>query len=83
MSGSEIEPHRFKMPSRTTLNEQQRMTWLDDLANPAVPFSRLARTIPHLPKGEKLLDMLITRSVPDERALWLIRLLGAYEIVRR
>lgn len=47
-----------------------------------MPLSRLSRSIPHLAKGERLVELLVSKQVPTDRAVWLIRLIGAYETVR-
>ncbi|KAK4705575.1 protein SPA2, partial [Phenoliferia sp. Uapishka_3] len=73
-------PPAFRLPSRVTVNEQKRETWFNDLANPAVPLSKLSRNIPHGYVGEKRLEMLFVRQVPLLRAVWYIRAIGAIEI---
>ena len=77
-----FRPSTFRLPSRVTLHEQKRESWFNDLANPAIPLSKLSRTVPHGYRGEKLLDMLFARQAPIARAVWYIRAMGAVEIVR-
>ncbi|KAH8928689.1 hypothetical protein BT69DRAFT_474251 [Atractiella rhizophila] len=78
----EIPKSTFKLPSKITLNEQKRESWLVELSNPSVPLLKLSRTLPHGYKGEKLLSAFLSRSVPLERALWFIRLHTLTEIRR-
>jgi hypothetical protein len=54
---------------------------VSDLANPKVSLSKLARSVPHGYRGEKLVDMLVAKEVPVTRSVWYIRVLGAHEIV--
>lgn len=61
--------------------DQKREAWVNDLANPAVPLSKISRSVPHGYKGEKLLEMVFSRSVTLSRAVWYIRAIGAIEIV--
>ena len=81
-SPSYPRPHSFKLPTRAHLNDQKREAWVADLCNPAIPLSRLAKSIAHGYKGEKLLDMLTTRRVPIARAVWYLQAIGANEVVR-
>lgn len=62
-------------------NDVRREAWIAELANPAVPISKLSRSVPHGYKGEKLLAMLVEKQVPVGRAVWYIRTNGATEIV--
>lgn len=73
--------HAFKLPNRVTLNDQKREAWVADLANANVPLAKLAKSVPHGYRGEKLLEMLIQRNVPVNRAAWYIQVVGASEIV--
>jgi mediator of RNA polymerase II transcription subunit 12 len=64
------------------VQESKRDAWITDLANSQVPLSKLANSpIPHPFKGHDLLDMLYKNSVPIDRALWYVRVLGAHETV--
>lgn len=63
------------------MTEPRKEAWVNDLANPAVPLSKLSKNIPHGFRGEKLLEMLYTRQVPLLRAVWYIRAMGGVEIV--
>ena len=62
-------------------SDSRRETWIGELANAAVPISKLAKSVPHGYKGEKLLQMLVDRNIPLNRAVWYIRTNGATEIV--
>jgi mediator of RNA polymerase II transcription subunit 12 len=64
-----------------TLNDNRRTAWLADLSNPAVPLSKLAKTVLHVAKGPDLLDMLHANNVAISRAVWYVRILGANETV--
>ncbi|GAA5952811.1 hypothetical protein JCM3765_002972 [Sporobolomyces pararoseus] len=70
----------FRLPSRITLTDSKREAWFSDLANPAVPLSKLSRSVPHGYKGEKGLDMLAARKVEVGRAIWFVRAFGGVEI---
>ncbi|KAL1745362.1 hypothetical protein HDZ31DRAFT_36596 [Schizophyllum fasciatum] len=74
-----IPPSTFRMPSRVTLNEAKRQSWLADLANPDVPLAKLGKSIPHGAKGHDLFEMLYTNKVAVPRAIWFLRALGANE----
>ncbi|GAA6009562.1 hypothetical protein JCM11491_003607 [Sporobolomyces phaffii] len=73
-------PPTFRLPSRITLTDSKRESWFSDLANPAVPLSKLSRSVPHGYKGEKGLDMLSARKVEIGRAVWFVRAFGGVEI---
>ncbi|KAK0551897.1 RNA polymerase II mediator complex subunit [Tilletia horrida] len=117
---SGIKPHSFRAPGRVTLNDLKLGNYIRQLADPSIPLHRLARSVPHGSKGERLLDMLwlgapppaqqsnhglrvatsatasagsmmagaagpnatinVPSSVPVERAIWFIRVVGASEI---
>ncbi|CRK34517.1 hypothetical protein BN1708_019526, partial [Verticillium longisporum] len=51
-----------------------------DLANPAISLRRLSRTIPHGIRGKGLLDHCLNKNVPTERAVWLVRCVGANDL---
>ncbi|KAL1675939.1 hypothetical protein EV122DRAFT_280599 [Schizophyllum commune] len=74
-----IPTSTFRMPSRVTLNETKRQSWLADLANPDVPLAKLGKSIPHGPKGHDLFELLYTNKVAIPRAIWFLRALGANE----
>jgi hypothetical protein len=76
-----FSPPTFRLPSRITLTDSKRESWFSDLANPAVPLSKLSRSVPHGYKGEKGLDMLAARKVEIGRAVWFVRAFGGVEIV--
>lgn len=75
-------PSTFRMPTRVTLNDSKRQSWLADLANPDVPLYKLGKSVPHGAKGHDLLDLLQTNRVAIPRAVWFLRVLGANETVR-
>ncbi|KAJ7124966.1 hypothetical protein C8R44DRAFT_127826 [Mycena epipterygia] len=74
-----IPPSTFRMPTRVTLNDSKRQSWLADLANPDVPLYKLGKSVPHGAKGHDLLDLLQTNRVAIPRAVWFLRVLGANE----
>ena len=74
-------PSTFRLPSRVVTSDSRRETWIAELANPVVPISKLAKSVPHGYRNEKLLQMLLDRDVPLSRAVWYIRTNGATEIV--
>ncbi|CBF76885.1 hypothetical protein AN4741.2 [Aspergillus nidulans FGSC A4] len=73
-------PSNFKPPPRVTLTDNKREAWLRDLANPSVPLRRLSRTIPHGIRGKNLLDQCLSKWIPVNRAVWLVKCVGANEI---
>ncbi|CAD6893908.1 unnamed protein product [Tilletia controversa] len=124
-AASGVSLHSFRLPNRVTLNDLKLGNYIRQLADPSVPLHRLARSVPHGSKGERLLDMLwlgapppaqqnsaysamgahglripgaasasnlgagaasstapvtIPASVPIERAVWFIRVVGASDI---
>ena len=70
------------MPSRVTLNETKRQQWFDDLANTEVPLYKLGKNVPHGAKGHDLLDLLHSKKVEIQRAVWFLRVFGGNESVR-
>ncbi len=51
----------FRIPVRVTYNDTKRLHFLSDLANPAVPLSRLMRNpVPHGFKGLELFDTMFS-----------------------
>ena len=73
-------PSTFKPPPRVALTDTKREAWLRDLANPNLPLKRLSRTIPHGLRGRALLDQCLVKRVPIERAVWLVRCVGANDL---
>jgi hypothetical protein len=66
------------------VHDSKRDAWIADLADPAVPLSKLAgNPVPHPFKGHDLLDMLSRHQIPIERAVWYVRVLGAHETVSK
>lgn len=53
-----VAPSQYKAPSRVTLNEAKLANYVKDLADPAVPLTRLSKSVPHGFRGEKLFEML-------------------------
>ncbi|KAJ7690646.1 hypothetical protein B0H17DRAFT_1064288 [Mycena rosella] len=74
-----IPASTFRMPTRVTLNDAKRQSWLADLANPDVPLYKLGKSVPHGAKGHDLLDLLQSNRVAIPRAVWFLRVLGANE----
>ncbi|KAJ7497070.1 hypothetical protein FB451DRAFT_214151 [Mycena latifolia] len=74
-----IPASTFRMPTRVTLNDSKRQSWLADLANPDVPLYKLGKSVPHGAKGHDLLDLLQSNRVAIPRAVWFLRVLGANE----
>ncbi|KAK2010087.1 transcription mediator subunit Med12 [Colletotrichum eremochloae] len=80
LNGQILSPSTFKPPPRVTLTDTKREMWLRDLANPSISLRRLSRTIPHGIRGKVLLDHCLNKNVPTERAVWLVKCVGANEI---
>ncbi|UZJ54979.1 hypothetical protein CBS101457_004299 [Exobasidium rhododendri] len=51
-------PLNFRPPQRVTLNEVKLAAYVKELANPDVPLRKLARSVPHGYRGERMLEML-------------------------
>ncbi|MCO5585202.1 hypothetical protein L7F22_039134 [Adiantum nelumboides] len=49
---------QYRQPQRVTLNEVKLAAYVKDLADPSVPIGKLARSVPHGYRGERMLDML-------------------------
>lgn len=79
-NGQITAPSTFKPPPRVTLTDTKREAWLRDLANPAISLRRLSRTIPHGIRGRVILEQCMNKQVPTDRAVWLIKCIGANEI---
>lgn len=79
-NGQVTAPSTFKPPPRVTLTDTKREMWMRDLANPAISLRRLSRTIPHGIRGKGLLDHCLNKKVPTERAVWLVRCVGANDL---
>ncbi|EEY15896.1 RNA polymerase I activation mediator protein [Verticillium alfalfae VaMs.102] len=79
-NGQVVAPSAFKPPPRVTLTDTKREVWMRDLANPAISLRRLSRTIPHGIRGKGLLDHCLSKNVPTERAVWLVRCVGANDL---
>ncbi|KAL2758442.1 hypothetical protein ACRALDRAFT_2040624 [Sodiomyces alcalophilus JCM 7366] len=79
-NGQVTTPSTFKPPPRVTLTDTKREMWMRDLANPAISLRRLSRTIPHGIRGKGLLDHCLNKKVPTERAVWLVRCVGANDL---
>jgi hypothetical protein len=77
-----FRPSSFRLPTRVTLNDAKRQAWFKDLADSTVPLHKLGKSVPHGAKGHDLLDLLHKYDVPIVRAVWFLRVFGAYETVR-
>jgi hypothetical protein len=51
-------PSQYRHPQRVTLNEVKLAAYIKELADPAVPLRKLAKSVPHGYRGERMLDML-------------------------
>lgn len=74
-------PSTYRLPPRYTLHDSKRLTFVADLANPAVPLHKLSKSIPHGFKGVELLEMLWANGVSLERGVWFVKVIGASEMV--
>lgn len=58
----------FRIPVRVTYNDAKRLQFLAELANPAIPLTRLMRTpVPHGFKGVDLLETMFCPPQPTVR----------------
>lgn len=63
------------------MNNTRNEQWVTEFANADQPLSlRAVRSIPHGYRGVKLLELVQSRRVPLDRALWLIKTVGALDI---
>ncbi|KAI8321950.1 hypothetical protein GQ54DRAFT_297716 [Martensiomyces pterosporus] len=69
-----------RLPNRSVHTDERREEWLRGLANPRLPLSILANSMPYGHRGERLLESLCAHRVPLQRAMWAIRLTGVYEM---
>ncbi|KAJ2881042.1 hypothetical protein H4R27_004343 [Coemansia aciculifera] len=69
-----------RLPNRAVKSDERRDEWLRSLGNPRVPLSVLANSMPFGLRGERLLESLRLHTVPLQRAIWAIRLMGVYEM---
>ncbi|KAJ2550890.1 hypothetical protein EV175_003897, partial [Coemansia sp. RSA 1933] len=69
-----------RLPNRTVRSDERRDEWLRGLANPRMPLSILANSMPFGLRGERFLDLLRQHQVPLQRSVWAIRLTGVYEM---
>lgn len=51
-------PSQYRQPQRVTLNEVKLAAYVKELADSSVPLRKLARSVPHGYRGERMLDML-------------------------
>lgn len=77
---TKIGPGSYKPPPRVTLTDQKREAWLRDLSQEDVPLRKLARTIPHGIRNKPLLDQCLSKNIPINRAIWLVRCVGTNEL---
>lgn len=65
----QLKPHSHRGPPRVTLNDAKLSAYVKDLADPAVPITRLARNLPHGFRGEKMWEMLWLGTNPTTSAI--------------
>lgn len=51
-------PSHYRQPQRVTLNEAKLAAYIKELADPNVPLGKIAKSVPHGYRGERMLDML-------------------------
>ena len=73
-------PSTFRLPRRVALTDTKREAWLRQLARENIALRRLSKTIPHGIRGRVLLDHCLSKLVPLDRALWLVKCVGANEM---
>lgn len=73
----------YKLPNRVVYNETMKKSFLSDLADERIPLNspKFAKSVPHGMKGADLLEMLWTKRIKVERAVWLIQVIGAHDVV--
>ena len=62
-----------------------KKSFLNDLADERIPLNspKFAKSVPHGMKGQDLLEMLWTRRIGVDRAVWLVQVLGAHDVASR
>ena len=73
-------PSTFRLPRRVALTDTKREAWLQQLAKGSIALRRLSKTIPHGVRGRILLEHCLSKLVPLDRALWLVKCVGANEM---
>ncbi|PWN51812.1 hypothetical protein IE53DRAFT_367728 [Violaceomyces palustris] len=58
MRTNRVAKSQHRIPPRVTLNDFKLMAYVKDLADPEVPLHRLAKSVPHGFRGEKMFEML-------------------------
>lgn len=60
-----------------------KKSFLSDLADDRIPLNspKFAKSVPHGMKGVDLLEMLWTKRIKVERAVWLVQIIGAHDVV--
>ena len=73
----------YKLPNRVVYNETMKKSFLSDLADERIPLNspKFAKSVPHGMKGQDLLEMLWTKRIKVDRAVWLVQTLGAHDVV--
>lgn len=73
----------YKLPNRVVYNETMKKSFMNDLADERIPLNspKFAKSVPHGMKGQDLLEMLWTRRIKVDRAVWLVQILGAHDVV--
>lgn len=71
----------FRLPQRVTLTAAKRDMWLTELSNPNIPLQKIGEKIPHGMKNKTLIDAVITKKIPIDRALWLTKCILYGEII--
>lgn len=70
----------FKPPPRVTLTEKKKELWMNNLADSTVSLRKLSRSIPHGIRSKTLLDQLIEKEVPINRAVWFVKCIALNEL---
>ncbi|KAJ9103635.1 hypothetical protein QFC19_004210 [Naganishia cerealis] len=72
----------YRLPNRVVYNESMKKSFLNDLSDESIPLNspKFAKSVPHGMKGLDLLEMLWSRRIQVDRAIWLVHILGVHEV---
>ncbi|KAJ1911966.1 hypothetical protein IWQ60_009888 [Tieghemiomyces parasiticus] len=67
-------------PLRLNNDPAERHRWWAHLADPTLPLTALCRSVPRGYRMERLVESVVSRDLPLNRALWVIQVTGCDEI---
>ncbi|CAB4254778.1 similar to Saccharomyces cerevisiae YCR081W SRB8 Subunit of the RNA polymerase II mediator complex [Maudiozyma barnettii] len=70
----------FALPTRVTLTDNRKESWLYDLSKPYVSLHNVSKYIPHGLKRKRVIEQCYKKQIPLKRAMWLIKCCFLIEI---